>query len=183
MRKKKKPVTEDVAPLPPEPPEKKRSRGGGCYAPLVLVLIAGIVFVVFASSPDSSSRTQVSQPTPTSVPPSSPVPAFIPGVPTPTQNTAYNISGAGFTCQPGIAAGGAARVMYEAVRMRRSPGYAGKDDRVDSIHYMSTGDIVNVRAGPQLADGLCWWLIEHAGFQGWTADHSREGNLLLSAGP
>jgi len=31
-------------------------------------------------------------------------------------------------------------------------------------------------------DGLCWWKIEHDGFEGWTADHSREGRILLHAG-
>jgi hypothetical protein len=59
----------------------------------------------------------------------------------------------------------------------------GKNDATDSKKYMTTGDRVSVMGGPEMKDGLCWWHVEHKGVQGWTADHSREGRQLLSAGP
>ena len=88
-----------------------------------------------------------------------------------------------FDCQPGIQVGKTVHVVYPAVRMRLSPGYVEKDDEVDTKHYMETDDRIADKGGPQIKDGLCWWLVEHEGYQGWTADHSREGRLLLSVSP
>jgi hypothetical protein len=86
-------------------------------------------------------------------------------------------------CEPGIAAGTTANVVYPQVRIRWSPGYVGKNDHTDSKKYMTTGDTVYVMGGPETKDGLCWWFVEHKGVQGWTADHSREGRQLLAADP
>jgi hypothetical protein len=88
-----------------------------------------------------------------------------------------------FACEPGIAIGTSARTVYDNVRMRQSPGYAGKNDAADTIHYLKAGDIVRVLDGPVITDGLCWWFGEHTGIRGWSADHSRQGRRLLSPAP
>jgi hypothetical protein len=149
----------------------------GCAIEFVAFLLVIIFFVIILTS--SKEETQItSQSVPTAT--------FLPGTPSPVPRTATAIPGPGtpsFACQSGIAAGKTINVVYHSVRMRHSPGYVEKDDAKDSKHYMKTGDKVVVKGGPQIKDGLCWWLVEHNGYQGWTADHSREGSLLLSAGP
>ncbi len=115
--------------------------------------------------------------------PPSTIVTYAPGIPTPT--TSLPVSGASsgsIPCQPGIEVGKTAVVVYDAVRMRQSPGYVGKNDAVDTVRYLEKGDTVNVNGGPEQKDGLCWWLVVQAGVQGWSADHSSDGTLLLSAG-
>lgn len=86
-------------------------------------------------------------------------------------------------CQPGIEIGKTINVVYPRVRMRYSPGYVNKNDFVDTKHYLQTGDQVAVLNGPEINDNLCWWFIQHQQWQGWTADHSQQGRLLLAASP
>jgi hypothetical protein len=135
------------------------------FAPWFLILALVIVLLALIFSPDRPSAPGTS---PLLFGMSTPVPR--PGTPS-------------FACQPGIAAGKTANVVYSAVRMRHSAGYVDKNDATDTKRYLKSGDQVVVRGGPEIRDGLCWWLVEHKGIQGWTADHSREGRLLLSAGP
>ncbi len=149
----------------------------GCAAQfIILILLVALVGLIL--SPDeretaataSLANSGTLQPLSTAAPvafnvASTPVPA--PGTPS-------------FSCEPGIQVGGIVNVTHRAVRMRRSPGYVNKNDATDSLHYMEAGDTLVVRGGPQIVDGLCWWFVEHQGFQGWTADHSQEGRLLLS---
>jgi hypothetical protein len=189
-------MRKDQAPLPPadgppapnqKPKQKKTERRRSGCLPFVVFLILMIVLVYIAVSSGGSVATRrlfsplnigasssegAVAPSPTSVP-AGPAPAtFAPSQPSGAIPT---------TCQPGIEVGKTIAVVYPAVRMRQSPGYVGKDDRTDSIHFTGTGDWVTVIGGPEMRDGLCWWLVEHVGFSGWVADHSRDGTLLLSA--
>jgi len=150
----------------------------GCAAQFIILILL-VAFVGLILSPDeretaataSLATSGTLQPLSTAAAPvafsvvSTPVPA--PGTPS-------------FNCEPGIQVGGTVNVAQRAVRMRRLPGYVNKNDATDSLHYMEAGDALVVRGGPQIVDGLCWWLVEHQGFQGWAADHSQEGRLLLS---
>ncbi len=86
-------------------------------------------------------------------------------------------------CHQALVVGGKARVMEPAVRVRRSAGYVAKDDAADTLHYLQKGDVVLIQGGAEMKDGLCWWQVKHQGKQGWTADHSRSGTLLLEAAP
>ena len=146
----------------------------GCAAQfIILILLVALVGLIL--SPDeretaataSLATSGTLQPLSTAAAPAAFNVAFTPGTPS-------------FDCEPGIRVGGTVNVTYRAVRMRRSPGYVNKDDATDSLHYMEAGDAVVVKGGPQIVDGLCWWLVAHQGFQGWMADHSQEGRLLLS---
>jgi hypothetical protein len=138
------------------------------------IILAGVL-ILYPSAPESANQPQAQgaldpQGTPL------PTATFPPGV-TPPPATVGPIPS---SCQPGIELGKMVRVVHRAVRMRHSPGYVLKDDYTDSKRYMERGDMVIIRGGPQMMDGLCWWLIEYEGVQGWTADHNQEGRLLLS---
>ena len=146
------------------------SENDGCAVEFIVFLLVILFFVIVLTSSKEETRI-TSQSSPTASPVRSTATA-VPGPGTPS-----------FDCQPGIAAGKTINVVHDSVRMRHSPGYVEKDDTKDSKHYMKTGDKVVIKDGPQIKDGLCWWLVEHNGYQGWTADHSREGRLLLSTGP
>ena len=165
------------------PQQSDTSRSGGC-APLFLVLALVGILAFLAMSPEGSlPPPPPKSPVITPTLPSSPIGIVRTPGPTATLATRrFPSDGATFNCQPGIAIGKTADVVHAAVRVRRSPGYVDKIDVLDSIHYMQTGDKVLVKGGPEMKDGLCWWVIEHAGFEGWTADHSREGLLLLVTG-
>jgi hypothetical protein len=160
------------------------SSKGNPSAPGCLVLILLLVLLFFVLWPEQRAPSSTAAgPFVASV--ATATATFLPGTASPVPPTDTPIPPPGiatYNCQPGIGIGKAVDVVYEAVRMRHSPGYVEKDDNVDTKHYMQTGDKVVVKGGPQIRDGLCWWFIEHEGLQGWTADHSREGRLLLSSG-
>ena len=179
-----------IGPAAAAAPEAGGSGSGGC-APLIVVLVLIAVLAFLAMSPEGSvppARTRPPRMTPTL--PSSPVrisrtpkPTAVEPTLTPTPATRrFPSEVVTFGCQPGIEVGKTVDVVHAAVRMRWSPGYVDKDDTLDSIHYMQTGDKVMIRGGPEIKDGLCWWVVEHQGYRGWTADHSREGRLLLAVG-
>ena len=167
----KKPINYGDAVVIQEPKKAEEKKRTGC-APGFIILLLVIGLILISLGPGGSSP---------SPPASFPTATLAPGQPTPT--TAPASAATVFECQPGIAVGKTVNVVYDQVRMRRSAGYVNKNDATDSIHYMRTGDKVQIKGGPERKDGLCWWLIEHAGHEGWTADHSREGKLLLSASP
>ncbi len=143
-----------------------RRSESGCAVPFVLLLLfIGLIVILF--SPAGAGV----EPIPTSLvhPPAAAQGAISPGT-------------AIVPCQPQIAVGKPAQVIYPSVHMRRSPGYVDKNDAQDAIHYLEMNDRINVKGGPEIRDGLCWWRVEHQGYEGWTADHSRDGRQLLTAG-
>jgi hypothetical protein len=92
-------------------------------------------------------------------------------------------TGESLECAPDIAIGKRVSIAnVSAVRMRSSPGYVGKAD-ADTLRFMARGEQAVVKDGPQKRDGLCWWFVEYQGLQGWAADHSSGGTVLLSAIP
>ena len=148
-------------------------RRDGC-AVGVIILILFIAFLLLALSPDQPS----SLPTPAS--PTS-APAETPS-PTPTPEPLEGTPAASYPCQEGIEVGKSVNVVFTGVRVRKSAGYVIKNDTQDTIHFLKAGDKAEVKGGPTKEDGLCWWKLEHEGVEGWTADHSHEGRLLLKAG-
>jgi len=189
-------MRKDQAPLPPadgppapkeKPKRKKTERRRSSCLPFVVFLVLMIVLVYIAVSSGGSVATRrlfspLNIGAPSSEGATAPSSTSAPVEPAPTTAASNQPSGAiPASCQPGIEVGKTIAVVYPAVRMRQSPGYVNKDDRTDSIHFIGTGDWVTIIAGPETRDGLCWWLVEHLGFTGWAADHSREGTLLLSA--
>jgi len=69
------------------------------------------------------------------------------------------------------------------VRMRRTPGFAGKDE-ADIVADIAPGIEGAIVAGPAAADGLAWWQVEIRGesgqrFAGWMAEATGDGEVLL----
>jgi hypothetical protein len=69
------------------------------------------------------------------------------------------------------------------VRMRRSPGYAGKAPE-DVLAEFAAGSELTVIGGPQTADGLIWWQLRGSDVQGmtvegWMAEKAPGGAALL----
>ncbi len=85
-------------------------------------------------------------------------------------------------CVADIEIGEKVTVNANAARVRQLPGYLGKTN-ADTLHFMVTGEQAVVKDGPRTQDGLCWWFVEHKEWQGWIADHSSKGTILLSAVP
>ena len=162
-----------------KPQQGNGEKGGSWAAPALIILAMVSMMFVLAMWPEPSSQS--AQPGTNGLSIAGSVPTYAPGIPTPTNRPlGSGASSASFDCEPGIQVGRTARVLYEAVRMRETPGYIGKNDTADTVLYLKKGDIVNVTGGPENRDGLCWWLVEFGAFVGWTADHSYDGLLLLS---
>lgn len=68
------------------------------------------------------------------------------------------------------------------VRLRKSPGFQNKpaDDVLATLPAGAQGQVVD---GPQQADGLPWWLVRFDGQEGWMAERSSQGILLLDRAP
>jgi len=83
----------------------------------------------------------------------------------------------------GFAAG--ARVVNASagsVNLRRTPGFQNKpdDDVLLGVPSGSQGTLID---GPQSADGLKWWRVRFGDHEGWMAQQSSRGLLLLDLAP
>ena len=65
------------------------------------------------------------------------------------------------------------------VNLRRTPGYTGKDDSVDSLYEVPCGETVELLGPTKKADGLTWWNVSWNGYTGWIADHTGSGKVIL----
>ena len=159
-------------------PEASESGGGSSWAAPVLLVVGMLgAIVVLAIMPTQSS--------PPRVPPGAgtPVATYAPGIPTPTSFLpGGGALGVTAPCQRGIEIGKTVTALANAVRIRQSPGYIGKD-AADTIGYLQMGDVATVIGGPARSDGLCWWNVQIIGFTGWSADQSTDGELLLVRSP
>lgn len=64
------------------------------------------------------------------------------------------------------------------VNLRRTPGYQNKppDDVITAVPSGASGTLI---AGPQEVDGLTWWQVRFGEDEGWMAERSKSGVLLL----
>jgi hypothetical protein len=72
-------------------------------------------------------------------------------------------------------------VYYAA--LRRSPGYRNKNDDHDILVEIPAGENVIILDGPQVADDLSWWLVSWRGHQGWVAEKTGSGKIILIFDP
>jgi hypothetical protein len=72
-------------------------------------------------------------------------------------------------------------VNIAEVNLRKSPGYITKSED-DSILHIPCGESVTVIRGPSHTDGLDWWYISWNGYEGWMADHTGTGTIILIFG-
>jgi hypothetical protein len=68
------------------------------------------------------------------------------------------------------------------VNLRQTPGFQSKSAE-DVIAVLQAGDGVTVLAGPEQADGLRWWRVRFNEAQGWMAERSNSGKVLLGPAP
>jgi hypothetical protein len=152
-----------------KPSRKQRE---GC-APLVLALILGALFILIAKTPVSAPGSPTAAPG-----------RIVETAPVPPRGIDDSGDGGAPTgyCQSDIAAGVPVKAIADGVRVRETPGYVGKAES-DTLAFMANGDVAIVNGGPRSADGLCWWVVQVAGYQGWVADHAPDGDLLLVPSP
>jgi hypothetical protein len=64
------------------------------------------------------------------------------------------------------------------VRLRKTPGFQNKpaDDVITTVTAGAQGEIMD---GPQDSDGLRWWRVRFGNQEGWMAERSSQGILLL----
>ncbi len=78
---------------------------------------------------------------------------------------------------------GDAVITTNYVRVRRTPGYVGKDE-ADVVKDVLPDTVGIVRGGPQAADDLTWWLVrldaQGASVDGWAAEVAPSGVQLLA---
>lgn len=64
------------------------------------------------------------------------------------------------------------------VNLRRTPGYQNKPPD-DVIAVIQPGALGTVVAGPQSFDSLRWWQVRFPEGEGWMAERSNSGKVLL----
>ena len=78
--------------------------------------------------------------------------------------------------------GKSARVTNSAqeVNMRRTSGYQNKPIG-DVIVRVPSGTIISIIGGPENADNLTWWYVRWGAYEGWMAEYTASGRLLLQS--
>ncbi len=65
------------------------------------------------------------------------------------------------------------------VNLRRTPGYQNKPAG-DTLRTVTEGATGTVTGGPVDLDGLRWWQVSFDADEGWMAERSSQGRLLLA---
>lgn len=68
------------------------------------------------------------------------------------------------------------------VSLRRTPGFLNKSDN-DVIVEIPEGERVIIISGPSKADGLNWWYVAWNGYEGWMAERTASGKVILLFNP
>ena len=78
-----------------------------------------------------------------------------------------------------FASGDLVTIAYDGgVNLRRTPGYQNKPAG-DTLRTVSAGAPGTITGGPVDLDGLRWWQVRFATDEGWMAERSSQGRLLL----
>jgi len=141
---------------------------GAVYLPAVARILN------IGAAPDRSwTPPPIITPTFTPVPAETPIPSATsvqlpPDLPTPAPGS--------WTFQPGDTA---VVVNNGPVNIRRTPGYKNKSPN-DRITMTPAGAQVIILSGPAKVDGLIWWYVDWNDTQGWMAERSSSGKILLA---
>jgi hypothetical protein len=68
------------------------------------------------------------------------------------------------------------------VNLRQTPGFQSKPAE-DVIAVLRAGELATVLEGPEQADGLRWWRVRSNQVEGWMAERSNSGKVLLGPAP
>lgn len=66
------------------------------------------------------------------------------------------------------------------VNLRKSPGYANKNDNKDVIVEIPCGESLNLLLETRFADELTWWKVNWKSYEGWVSDHTGSGKTILT---
>ena len=66
------------------------------------------------------------------------------------------------------------------VNLRKSPGYANKNDNKDVIVEIPCGESLNLQLETRFADELTWWKVNWKSYEGWVSDHTGSGKSILT---
>jgi hypothetical protein len=66
------------------------------------------------------------------------------------------------------------------VNLRKSPGYANKNDNKDVIVEIPCGEYLNLQLETRFADELTWWKVNWRSYEGWVSDHTGSGKTILT---
>ncbi len=66
------------------------------------------------------------------------------------------------------------------VNLRKSPGYANKNDNKDVIVEIPCGESLNLQLVTRFADELTWWKVNWKSYEGWVSDHTGSGKTILT---
>lgn len=66
------------------------------------------------------------------------------------------------------------------VNLRKSPGYANKNDNKDVIVEIPCGESLNLQLETRFADELTWWKVNWKSYEGWVSDHTGSGKTILT---
>lgn len=68
------------------------------------------------------------------------------------------------------------------MNLRQTPGFQSKPAE-DVIAVLQAGELATVLEGPEQADGLRWWRVQFKQNEGWIAERSNSGKVLLGPAP
>lgn len=66
-----------------------------------------------------------------------------------------------------------------SVNLRRTPGFQNKPDD-DTLRTLGQGTTGTITGGPVDVDGLRWWQVRFESGEGWMAEHTSQGRVLLA---
>jgi WD40 repeat protein len=67
----------------------------------------------------------------------------------------------------------------EEVNLRKSAGYINKDDKKDVVREIPCGENVELLGENEYVDDFTWWKVNWNGYDGWIADHTEKGKIIL----
>lgn len=80
-----------------------------------------------------------------------------------------------------FASGDSVSIAYSGgVNLRRTPGYQNKPAG-DTLRTVNGGATGTITGGPVELDGLRWWQVRFDADEGWMAERSSQGRLLLES--
>lgn len=93
--------------------------------------------------------------------------------------SAASVNPTGGSFQPGEIV----RILTDS-RLRRTPGYQGKDNNSDVVTVSRANDTYEIVEGPQVVDNLNWWFVRYTTpdgrlVEGWAAETSARGVQIL----
>ncbi len=66
------------------------------------------------------------------------------------------------------------------VNLRKSPGYANKNDNKDVIVEIPCGESLKLQLETRFTDELTWWKVNWKSYEGWVSDHTGSGKTILT---